>query len=509
MHRLIYRDPTLAWEPITGHLLSVVRNSLAPAYIRLQAAEVLDGILVATPRNITTAGENQAKIQLRMLEVLTQQVIFEVNSTAGAVATDIRKLGLETLHDILQISAHSFVVGWELVFKMMASVCQQPLQPTSLPTIAESPLSASPTKPRPPPLRLDKGNIVLARVAFESLKLVCDAINNLSPSDVRLCIATIALFGQQNDTNMSLTAAESLLWSVSDSIQSKRRDSEKETTYSKLWMFLLKELRKLCADSRLEVRNGAIQTLFRSLQLYGATLTPEMWSESLGEIIFPLLDSISNSLSSPSDPEAADSSAETNDPRWDSSKGLTFQLIGSLLSTFLLDKVTPLPAFETFWDKWATHVTQSGIHDPRNVSTLALSSFEATLSASGKAGQNRPESVQAAWERSWTAVDAIGTAVSDRQPGTPGASGGPGPTVFTQDSLLAFTNVMHTLHTLYGNSWDLQRLQRLLQILKGVITYSKSPEYRPDIDTLSPVQVFTSFVLGRTMLMNERAVCGV
>jgi hypothetical protein len=491
MHRLIYRDPGLAWDPITGHLLSVIRTSLAPGSIRLQAAEVLDEILVAGPKNITTTGENQAKIQLRILEVLSQQVIFEVNSTAGAVATDIRKLGLETLHNILQISAHSFVVGWDIVFNMMGSACQQPRQPASLPE-AEPPSSASPTKPRPPPLRIatGKGSIVLTRVAFESLKLVCDAVDNLPPSDLRLCIATIALFGQQNDTNMSLTAAESLLWSVSDSIQSKRRDSEKEITYSELWMFLLKELRKLCTDDRLEVRNGAIQTLFRSLQLYGATLTAEMWTESLDEIIFPLLDSISNSLSSPPIPEAAASSTATSDPRWDSSKGLSFQLIGSLLSAFLLDKVMPLATFETSWDKWATHVVQAAIYDPRNVSTLALNSFEGTLSASREAGQNRSESVQVAWERSWVAVDAIGTAVADQQPGATGASGSPSPTAFTQDSLLAFTNVMQMLHILYGHSWGLQRMQRLLQILKGIITYSKSPEYRPDVDALSPVQVF-------------------
>lgn len=249
MHRLIYRDPSLAWDPITGHLLSVIRNSLAPGSIRMQAAEVLDSILVIAPRNINATGELQAQMQLRILEALSQQVIFEVHSIAGAVATDIRKLGLETLHDILQISAHSFVVGWKIVFDMMASVCQQPQQPLSTPAV--EPPSA---KPRPPPLRPlnnDRGNIVLTRVAFKSLTLVCDAVDTLPPNDLRLCIATIALFGQQSDTNMALTAAESLLWSVSDSIQSKRRDVEKESTYSELWMFLLKELRKLCADERM------------------------------------------------------------------------------------------------------------------------------------------------------------------------------------------------------------------------------------------------------------------
>ncbi|KAF8311099.1 hypothetical protein DL93DRAFT_1519713 [Clavulina sp. PMI_390] len=489
MHRLIYRDPSLAWEPITGHLLSVIRNSLAPGSIRLQAAEVLDGILVVAPKNINSTGELQAKIQLRILEVLSQQVIFEVNSTAGTVATDIRKLGLETLHDILQISAHSFVVGWPLVFEMMSSVCQAPRQP-SAPSDSDITPSSSPMKRRPPPLKPfmgEKSNILLTRVAFKSLTLVCDAINTLPPEDLRLCIATIALFGQQSDTNMSLTAAESLLWSVSDSIQTKRRDAAQESTYSELWMFLLKELGTLCRDERPDVRNGAIQTLFRSLQLYGATLTPEMWTESMEEIILPLLDSTSQSLTQASAPPVVDDAGAPIplNFNWDSSKSLIFQLIGSLFSAFLVAKIMSLPSFESFWDRWAAHVVQAAITDPKTVTTSGLHSFEATLSATRQLGTSKPDLVHTTWERCWAAVDAIGTAINDQHPPVPGATSTP---AFSQESLLAFTHVIQTLYSLYGSTWDLERLRRLLQILKGVITYSRSADYRPDIDALSPVQ---------------------
>jgi hypothetical protein len=38
---------------------------------------------------------------------------------------------------------------------------------------------------------------------------------------------------------------------------------------------------------------GAIQMLFRTLQLYGVTLSLEMWDECVWEVTFPLLDTLS------------------------------------------------------------------------------------------------------------------------------------------------------------------------------------------------------------------------
>jgi hypothetical protein len=37
---------------------------------------------------------------------------------------DLRRLGLETLHQILQASGHTILVGWETIFKVLGSVCR-------------------------------------------------------------------------------------------------------------------------------------------------------------------------------------------------------------------------------------------------------------------------------------------------------------------------------------------------------------------------------------------------
>ena len=63
---------------------------------------------------------------------------------------------------------------------------------------------------------------------------------------------------------------------------------------------------------------------------------------------------------------------------------------------------------------------------------------------------------------------------------------------YTQESLLAFVEMISTLKRLSGSSpiniWDLARITSLMAILKSAVTFSKSPSYRPDIDYLTPLQ---------------------
>jgi len=155
---------------------------------------------------------------------------------------------------------------------------------------------------------------VLIKIAFQCMTLMCDALAALSPDNLRLCISTLGQFGRQADTNIALTAAESLFWGVSDAIQAKRREADHEPAYSALWMHLLLEILRLCDDARPEVRLGAIQTLFRTLQLYGATLSLDTWDECIWKVTFPLLDTLSphvrrNELTPPSSPDTPASTA--------------------------------------------------------------------------------------------------------------------------------------------------------------------------------------------------------
>ncbi|KAF8340513.1 uncharacterized protein EI90DRAFT_3279123 [Cantharellus anzutake] len=493
IHRLIYRDPALAWNIVVGHLLSTLKNPLAPSPIRLQSAEVLDDILVVVPRNITNLGD-QAEMQQRMFRALSEQVIFEPPQFSFTV-TEVRRLGLECLHEILQFSAHTLVTGWETIFEVLSSVCIPPPSYSPLPPSPRSPSdqAESSSRPRPPPLSspLIKSNASLLRIAFQSLTLVCDSIDALSPDNLRLCINTIGQFGTQPDTNIALTAAESLMWGVSDSVQSKRKDSDKEPVYSSLWMFLLSELLQLCADLRTEVRNGAIQTLFRSLQLYGATLSPEMWTECLETIVFALFDSLSSSIRKlHTDLSTSSNTAVLAINEWYNTKSLAFQLVGSVLSEFLISRIIRLPAFAKIWQRFITHITQAALLDNRIVTTAALRSLEASINASRTEAEDLQDASRTAREAAWSSLEAVGSAVANQRE----ASGAPPTEIgatppFNQDSLLALADVLRVLYVFNGDQWELGRLRQMMFILKAIMTYTKSPEYRPDVDKLTPVQL--------------------
>ncbi|OJT09170.1 Protein MON2 -like protein [Trametes pubescens] len=497
IHRLIYRSPDVAWDPVTVHLLSVIRHPHAPPTIRTQAARVLDDILVVVPRNISTTGELQPKVQRRVLDVLAQQVIPD-SSVSSTTTVEIRRMGLETLHQILQSSGHTLVVGWETIFEMLGSVCKPaPAPSTALtPTATLSPQQEL-GKNRPPPLGYlnEKGYTSLVKIAFQSLTLVCDSLSSLSPEHLRLCISTLGQFGRQADTNIALTAAESLLWGVSDSIQAKRREEDKEPEYNALWMSLLLEVLGLCTDARPEVRVGAIQTLFRTLQLYGATLSLDTWDECIWKVTFPLLDSITASMRRSSAVASEGEAAGAPDLQWDESKILALQSIGSIFQDFLTMKIMQLDSFTRAWEVFVGHIKDSWLHDNRTITAPALRCLEKAIKSCSAAEELKARTAEAL-EIAWLACDEMGGVMLEQGPSSPAGKAlvadNSDVKPLTQESLMAYVDVVRCTRSigrqLEDREWSLERLTRLMTILKGVLTYPSSPDFRPDVDALSPVQ---------------------
>jgi len=485
IHRLIYRPPDVAWNTTTSHLLSIIRLPFAPQSIRVQAARVLDEILIIVPRNLTTTGDLQAKVQKRVLDVLAQQIVPDNSSATTTTSMELRRMGLETLHQILQASGHTLVVGWESIFEMLGSVCKPPppLRSGSGDSVLllNSPSSPA-TRTKPMPLGLgnssERSHSGLVKIAFQSLTLVCDSVSSLSPEHLRLCITTLGQFGRQADTNIALTAAASLLWSVSDAIQSKRKNAGEEPEYSALWMFLLLEVLGLCTDNRLEVRDGAIQTLFRTMQLYGATLSLETWDQCIWKVTFPLLDSITTEIRNQTTPAhgswAVDSSSISPGQAWDESKILALQSVGSLFHDFLTLKIIHLDSFTKAWNVFVDHIQESVLLDNRTISAPSLRCLEKAVKASGAAGVDLKPNVAMVWERVWLAIDKVGDAVLrsttvQTSLKTPPESMPYKP--FTQESLVAFLDVIRSTRSvsraLDDVEWPLERLTRLMAILKG------------------------------------------
>ena len=213
IHRLIYRSPDIAWNTTTSHLLMIIQLPFAPQAIRIQAAKVLDEILLIVPRHLSSTGELQADVQRRVINVLAEQVVpdsmfplYQQTSTS----VELRRMGLETLHQILQGAGHTLVVGWETIFQMLGSVCRssmsisgsfgaiQPTRHSSTDSISGPPSLAIRTKPIPLGLGnpTEKSYNGLVKIAFQLLTLVCDSVSSLSTEHLRLGIGTLGQFGR-------------------------------------------------------------------------------------------------------------------------------------------------------------------------------------------------------------------------------------------------------------------------------------------------------------------------
>jgi len=487
IQRLVHRSLDVAWDTITSHLIFVLRHPAAPQPIRLQAARTLDDVLVIIPRHLSAAPSDlQAAVQRRVLDVLAQQIML--TGTATSTNMDLRRLGLETLHQILQASGHTLLVGWETIFEVLGSVCRPA---ASDPASYLVPLKSNTSRRRPPPLVYlqEKGYPALIKIAFQCMTLMCDGLAALSPEHLRLCISTLGQFGRQADTNIALTAAESLFWGVSDAIQAKRREADHGPAYSALWMHLLLEILRLCADARPEVRMGAIQTLFRTLQLYGATLSLDTWGECVWKVTFPLLDKLSphahaNPLTPPSSPDAATSAADADrraldSSSWDESTVVALQSIGAILNDFLASKIMHLPSFAAAWDTFVTHIRDAFLLDGRAVSAPALRCLERALKAAAAAvpsvgaEEGLKQSLVEIWEKTWAKCEEMGAVVVRRASAAAQQVDSPAP--FTQESLVVFVDVMKCVRNigwaLDGSEWPLERISTLMTILKGEFVY--------------------------------------
>ena len=431
LSRLVSSDAQLGWTAITQHLLAVARHLTAATTIRTQASDTLGEMLLGAVR----VGK-ESRIQHQVFEVLVRQVDMYPISNTIATDYDVRSSGYQTLNRILESSGHSLEVGWGTIFGMLDAVCQDP---TSLKP-AESQTAVTPNSRMS--AHFSKGDANLVRMAFPSLNLICtDFLSSLDPDAMRRCIACLGCFGRQReDVNITL-AAVGLMWNVLDAVQADYQD---------LWLHLLIELLELGRDSRLEVRSSATQTLFRCVELYGSNLSPSLWEDVFYKVIFPLLDAA----------------------RGDESHVLALTSVGAIFNTFLVP-ITALPSFDRIITRLLERLQHAFVSEPRPCCTAALKALERVLLAVGALRKSAPNPAVTILDKSWGAFAEMGDALSTGEP-------------YTQENLVALVRVAVLLHAQV--SWTEDRLQLLSSILRSVMTYSRSPEYRPDIDVMSPLQ---------------------
>jgi gas vesicle protein len=281
MFRLIGPNPDVSgWNLLINHLAQVSKSRDMGNSIRFKAAEVLNEIVVAAAKSVTTeTTENIKEVQERILRALRDGVEYchqfrgQADSATKTTELEIHRAGLEALNAILEHSGQSLIAGWEVVFDIITSVFDPSMvwrRDSAMPSIVEPPTETTANKSR---------NLRLIKSSFSSLELICsDFLASLPTSCILVLIdALFAFCSQKDDLNISLTTV-TFFWNVSDFLQSRgdeasegekltvKAEKEKDLleivertdvdSHSALWMLLLLRLTGVSRDYRAEVRNG-------------------------------------------------------------------------------------------------------------------------------------------------------------------------------------------------------------------------------------------------------------
>ncbi|KAI9593732.1 hypothetical protein BDF19DRAFT_447716 [Syncephalis fuscata] len=425
-----------------------------------------------------------------------------------------------------------------------ASPSMQPVglsRTTSLNTVVPSAIRLSrQASPQPSPTRsMSASNTTLlsslVRVGFSSLRLICsDFLSGLSPTCLYQCVAALGAYGwQTEDLNISLTAIGQL-WNLSDFIQTRRQKSteinttpatndtadaaltnsdaltearsalvreatvEPSTPSSLLaiWLLVLLELENLVADTRPEVRNSAIQTLFRTVSLNGSVLDSVAWSRCIYLVLFPTADHVINACDEAlaqvsnainTEPIKGNASARdidawslhsrvTPEQQWDETKTLLIQGVTQVFTGYLFVNVK-MPEPATAWRRWLSTL---GLLSLRSTRTVTASAIDALRQITGQSSSDSDSAVVAVpWTDVWALWARIGHGMTSKEHPM---------TCLDYKIIAAFIRAYSELHRWIERDIDADRLVILLNILHELVLLPQAVDLSLDINRLNDVQ---------------------
>lgn len=204
--------------------------------------------------------------------------------------TELHLMILATLHELIDRYDKDFQNTWDLVFKILNTSFQRKDDLTE--QVVHNDKMTS-----------------LVSSSFQTLKLILDEFMISLPSDqIRFLVDTLYKFCvQRSDLNISFSSV-SYFWLISDTLKQKilsfqnkvgshkpavsesdmfgmldSEDTDTQSFYRLLVIYLLYALSKISTDERAQVRNGAILTMFQIIEAQGDLLP--LW-ESVYAIAF-------------------------------------------------------------------------------------------------------------------------------------------------------------------------------------------------------------------------------
>lgn len=482
-----------AWQLLTKSLMSTSANTTISPNLRLQASGILNSLVFLTmkPRD-GDDDETQNEVQTRNLRTLKDHVasIYSADSVSSKsppiTVIEIHEQSLETLQNILEQYAETFVDGWGLIFDLISGVFPGIAKEgggAQLVARDERRPSGIPSGPR------------LVRAAYKSLHLVASDFLSLLPAHclLNLVNALSNFASQTQDFNISLTTT-SFFWNVSDFLQGQidkfsiethvdssvseeelgnlARDTDPSVSRNSLWLLLLLRNVGIAADSRPEIRNSAIYTLLRIFDAYGQQLSPKAWRLCLNRVLFLMVEEIEKTLLSTRNKQG---NAKDALKSWVDTTVVMIKGVLNLITTFF-DTIISDEKFDQSWKRLLNYLQRLVDLHFLEINQATFASISTILVRVQSANDLSKEVLQCAWDL-WANGHPSGEGAElDLEQSN-------------QDAALAYIQSLQQVYRLYQDSLSPKHVEKILQHLRLLVWNSIYPPYSPDVDRPSPVQV--------------------
>lgn len=484
------------WKLLIERLIATAANPEISQRLRLKANGVLSYVVFETMKQGDDADDSVRNARhIRNLETLNMQVstLYSVNACMPGLPLstsiiEIHEQSLETLKSILEQYAESFTDGWTLVFSLISSVFGDISN-------GESATAAGDTSSRVRDTRSIADSPRLVRAAYKSLQLVASDFIALLPRQCRLdLVNSLSRFAlQQEDFNISLTTTSSF-WNISDFLQGQieefcieshvelsvseetlsalARGDEPSVSRNALWLLLLLRIVSLARDSRLEIRNCAIQTLLRIFDAYGQQLSPKAWRLCLNRVLFLMVETIELELANSRAAEKARGSEVVHS--WIETAVVMIKGIANLITTFF-GPIVGDSAFDASWEHLLGYLYKLISSNFLELNEAVFSSLANILLRAQVTNNLSKKALELAWSLWVAGHPAPREDLIDL--GHP-----------NQDASSAYLQAFQQLYALYKDDLGNDHIEHILHHLRLLAWNSVSSPYSPDVDRVSDVQ---------------------
>ncbi|MCJ1286259.1 hypothetical protein MMC26_005604 [Xylographa opegraphella] len=492
--RLLEKSPEEnGWEIIVETLIDVLGAQQFDTDLRLRAAGALSTLVNLTA---STDSFDDVRDQVRWQGLTALNwLINSLYSPDGndskaskACEQDLHNLALETLHGVLEQYGDLLNLGWNQVFSIVSSVFKQ----TS--NLCEGSITQGQIDSILPVVVLTKSP-KLVRSAFGSLQLIGTEFLSSVPKEClsKLLLTMYYFCCQQDDFNISLTST-TLFLNVSDHLWIDKetlnlqnwsdefdtmpqnepwtKTGDDTTEHAIIWLRLLLLLVDSTTDRRVEVRHGALHTIFRILDASVEKLRPEDLIACLQLVVLRLLDRNEAAYQICKVSHTSDQLKELH--AWNETAGIMLNDVSGLIGQALQTTVKEA-RFQATWGCFGQYLQSFLQRHSLSLSAAVYSSIGTILSAGNQKADIFPCTILA-WNL-WRMENPVHH--TDPQAGRQEDN---------QVALLAYVRCFAQIYAVVGDAIDAKQVSSVLEQLLICATLSTPTPYSGDIDNMSPLQ---------------------